>query len=220
MPFSADDFFSVFARYNNAIWPLQIAAYLAGFAAIAFLTRRSRRASIAIALILASMWAINAIGYHWLFFSRVNPAARAFAILFGIEALLLAASPWIFSNPLSIMIKADARSICGMALIVFAMLVYPVWGQLSGHVYPAAPVFGVAPCPTAIFTTGVLLMGNWPSIRLLLIIPGIWCSIGGSAAFLLGVPQDSGLAASGVIILFFYFAHWRSLKVAKQLTSS
>lgn len=208
MPFSADEFFSVFARYNHAIWPLQIGAYVAGVAVVAALTRRTRKAAISIALILASMWAVNGIGYHLLIFSRVNPAARAFAVLFMIEATLLAASPWIFAGPISITVKADARSVFGLALIVFAALIYPVWGQLAGHAYPAAPVFGVAPCPTTIFTIGVLLMGNWPTVRWLLIIPAIWSAIGGSAAFLLGVPQDSGLIASGITVLIFYVVHW------------
>ena len=218
MPFSADAFFSVFARYNQAIWPLQIAAYLLGFAVIAFLVRRSRASSIAISLVLAAMWAVNGIGYHWLFFAAVNPAAGIFGVLFLIQAILLAASHWIFSDRISFAITTDARSVCGLVLMVFALLVYPLWGHLSGHAYPATPVFGVAPCPTVIFSTGVLLMGNWRTMRWLLIIPGVWAAIGGSAAFLLGVPQDSGLIVGGLILVFFYLAHWRNLKFAEHLT--
>ena len=219
MPFSADEFFSVFARYNQAIWPLQIAAYLAGFAVVALLVRRTRVSSSVLSVILGSMWAINGIGYHWLFFSQVNPAARVFGVLFLIEAILLAASTWIFSTPISFDIKADARSAFGLALIVFALVVYPIWGQLAGHPYPATPVFGVAPCPTAIFTIGVLLLGNWRVTRHLLVIPGIWTAVGGSAAFLLGVPQDTGLIAAAVILLFVYFAHWRRFQLAKHTTA-
>jgi hypothetical protein len=98
------------------------------------------------------------------------------------------------------------------------MVVYPLWAQLAGHPYPATPVFGVAPCPTTIFTIGVLVMGNWPVVRWLLLIPGIWSVIGASAAFLLGVPQDSGLIVSCTILLVSYFAHWRRLRFVRHDT--
>ena len=62
------------------------------------------------------------------------------------------------------------------------------------------PMFGVAPCPTTIFTAGVLLITGWRVSRWLLIIPVIWSVIGGSAAILLSVPQDTGLIATGVLI--------------------
>ena len=59
------------------------------------------------------------------------------------------------------------------------------------------PVFGVAPCPTTIFTLGMLLPSNaaWP----LFVIPLVWSVIGGSAAVLLVVPQDYGLILDGAI---------------------
>ena len=48
--------------------------------------------------------------------------------------------------------------------------VFVVW---SGHVYPAAPMFGVTPCPLVIFTFGMLLLSRerapWP----LLVIPAL-----------------------------------------------
>jgi hypothetical protein len=37
------------------------------------------------------------------------------------------------------------------------MVVYPLLGIRFGHSYPRAPLFGVAPCPTTIFTFGLLL---------------------------------------------------------------
>jgi hypothetical protein len=59
------------------------------------------------------------------------------------------------------------------------------------------PLFGVAPCPTTIFTLGMLLLSN-ASWRLF-VIPLFWSAVGGSAALLLAVPQDYGLILAGAI---------------------
>ena len=206
MPFSVEEFFAVFARYNEAIWPLQIAAYVAGALVVGLVFRKSGWSTTVTALVLAAIWALNGIGYHWTFFAEVNPVARIFAGLFAVQALFLLASPWLFSN-LVLVVRRDLRSIIGLAMIFFAATLYPVWGAIAGHDYPSTPVFGVAPCPTTIFTVGVLLTGRWQAVRWLLIIPAIWSAIGGSAAILLQVPQDFGLIATLLIILVFAFGH-------------
>jgi len=47
-------------------------------------------------------------------------------------------------------------------------------------------------------TTGVLLLAN-SLPRRLLIVPLLWSLVGGSAAFLLQVPQDWALILSGIL---------------------
>ena len=215
MPFSVVTFFDVFARYNEAIWPLQTFAYLAGLLVLAVLFRTSRLSTIIIISALAAMWAINGIGYHWIFFTEINPVAPVFAALFVVQAVLLLAAPWLFSD-LAFAVSRDARSLVGLAMIAFATLIYPAWGAFAGHSYPATPLFGVAPCPTTIFTVGVLLLGNWRAVRWLLIIPAIWSLIGGSAAILLRVPQDAGLLASLTIILALAIRRRRGLSDQRQ----
>jgi hypothetical protein len=61
------------------------------------------------------------------------------------------------------------------------------------------PTFGV-PCPTTLYTTGILLMSGhvrWP----LLAIPLAWSIIGGSAALLLGMTPDYALLLAGLVVL-------------------
>jgi hypothetical protein len=60
-------------------------------------------------------------------------------------------------------------------------------------------MFGVTPCPTTIFTFGVLLLSARPLPALLLVIPLAWAAIGGSAAVLLGVREDLTLTAAAAI---------------------
>lgn len=63
---------------------------------------------------------------------------------------------------------------------------------------PALPTFGL-PCPTTIFTLGILLFTKPPVPRSVFIVPLLWSAIGTSAAVQLGIPQDYGLAVAGLI---------------------
>lgn len=208
MPFTTEQFFEVFARYNQAIFPWQIIAVLAGVLVVALLWRDSRSATAGVLLVLAAMWLVNGIGYHWLHFAPINPVARLFAAAFVAEALLLG---WAaVSRPkLRLTPGRGLVSFLGLACIAFAILIYPALGWLAGHRYPAVPMFGVAPCPTTIFTVGVLLQGQWREVRWLLVIPGLWAAIGGSASVLLGVPQDTVLVATLGLLVVLAWGHWR-----------
>lgn len=85
----------------------------------------------------------------------------------------------------------------GRGLIAFALLVYPAIGELLGHDHPATPTFG-HPCPTTIFTIGMLMLMTHSSPRWLYIAPLLWTLVGSTAAFLLGVYQDLGLVVAGL----------------------
>jgi hypothetical protein len=61
------------------------------------------------------------------------------------------------------------------------------------------PAFGIAPCPLAIFTFGLLLLAAPRAPLHLLVIPLIWAAVGGSAAWLLDMPQDMALPIAAVL---------------------
>jgi hypothetical protein len=215
MPFTQDQFFSVFAAYNAAVWPLQVFTYLLGVLVAGLTFRRSKVATILITVILGLMWFVNGVAYHWSFFAEINPVARGFGVLFVVQALLLICAPFA-ATLYRIEARGDALTVFGMCLVVYAALVYPALGWLAGHAYPAVPVFGVAPCPTTIFTIGILLLGTWQVARWLLVIPAIWALIGGSAAVLLDVPQDFGLIAALLVAVSFAIAAARGASVAQH----
>jgi hypothetical protein len=79
------------------------------------------------------------------------------------------------------------------------MVIYPLLGVNFDLTYPRAPVFGVAPCPTTVFTFGVLLWSAKSVPGYLLIIPFLWSVVGMSAAVNLDVVQDYGLIVAGVL---------------------
>jgi hypothetical protein len=65
----------------------------------------------------------------------------------------------------------------------------------------ALPAFGITPCPLTLFTFGLLSLTQAPVPRRLLLVPVAWSLIGGSAAGLLGIPQDWPLLAGGGVTL-------------------
>jgi hypothetical protein len=207
LPFDTDQFLAVFAAYNAAIWPAQIVAYALGFAAVgALLTGHPARDRIIFA-VLSLLWAWNGLAYQLAFFSPINPAAKVFAALFIVQAALFAAHA-VMASDLRFEIRPDWRSIAGLALIVYAVLVYEILSVLAGHGLMQGPLFGVAPCPTTIFTIGLLLLARGRSVVWLSLIPIVWALIGGSAAVLLSIPEDFALAIAGVVLAIRLASEW------------
>ena len=153
--------------------------------------------------ILVFFWVWMAVAYHFSHFASINPAAKVFGVLFVIQALLFAWAGGVRSC-LSFQRSSGINQIVGWVLVVYALVVYPLLGSAAGHSYMSSPTFGV-PCPTTIFTFGVLWFARRPLPRYVLVAPIVWSAIGGSAAFILGVPQDMGLVVSGATGLVLLF---------------
>jgi hypothetical protein len=198
LPFTPDQFLAIFVDYNQAIWPGQIAAYLLGGIAVALLFWKRPAGDQAISGILAVMWLWTAIAYHALFFASINKAAYLFAALFFLQGICFVYEG-CFRNRIHFSIESGRIAWAGIGFVFYATILYPLIGSMTGHSYAATPMFGVTPCPVAIFTLGMLLATEPPISRWLLVIPFIWSLIGGSAALLLHVPQDWFLLVSGLI---------------------
>jgi hypothetical protein len=196
LPFTSDQFFGVFAAYNRAFLPVAVAFWLAGLLVLVLAWRDPSRAGRLLSLYLGALWLWNGLAYHALLFTRINPAAWLFAALFIVQGALFVRaasrrSPGYFA-------ASGWRRPAGVSLSGYA-LAYPFLTIALGHLYPATPTFGV-PCPTAILTIGVLLTADPAATRALAVAPLIWSGIGGSAAFLLGVPTDYALVVAGLLL--------------------
>jgi Family of unknown function (DUF6064) len=193
LPFSRDAFLDVFAVYNTSVWPIALAFWIATVWALIARARGRDRAEWTFGL-LAVQWAWAAIVYHAALFSRINPAAWIFAVLFLIEAGLLA---WYGAAVCRLRFSEDhtVRARVAYALITYGLL-YPAIALMGGHAYPRVPSFGV-PCPTTIVTVGFLMLVARPVPAALVIVPLLWAAVGGSAAFMLGMPADLGLLVAG-----------------------
>jgi hypothetical protein len=197
LPFTTEQFFRVFAEYNTAVWPLQILLLVIALVGVGFLFRPQHAGGRLVSFVLALLWLWMAIVYHFFFFSRINPAALLFGSAFMVEGALLV---WIGVVRRKVVFRAvsGAGPWVGVGLLMFAMIVYPVWGYLLGQRFPAFPTFGL-PCPTTIFSIGVLMFAEPASTRVLLIVPVLWTFIGALAAFSLGVTEDLSLLVAGVV---------------------
>jgi hypothetical protein len=203
LPFTVDEFFGVFAAYNRALIVGAAGLWFVAIGVLIGAARRSRRASRALSLFLAALWCWNAVAYHALFFTRINPAAWLFAGAFLLQAIFFTAT---YRN-IEYFSATGLRAATGGFLVIYA-LAYPFLTIVSGHTYPATPTFGV-PCPTAILTIGVLMtVRDGPPFSLAL-IPALWAFVGGSAAILLGVPTDYVLLAAGPVLTFLLITRTR-----------
>jgi hypothetical protein len=201
LPFSHQQFIHVFAAYNAAIWPAQLVAYGFGLTAVAAIVRRDGSLDRIAMLALAALWVWTGIAYHWLHFAPINPAARLLALLFVGQGLMLA-----FVSRRARLVRAGGmRGAFAFFLIGYAMIIYPLIGLATGHGLGDLPMFGVTPCPLVLFTFAVLLLAKglpwWTWL-----VPLAWSAVGGTAAFLLGIPQDWLLLASGPLCLLIL---WR-----------
>lgn len=199
-PFTIEQLLGVFVAYNATIWRAQIAAYIFGLVAVAVVWSRRPIASRLIPSVLAPMWALNGSGYQFLFFATIKLAAKLFAGFFFLKAILFAASA-VVANALRFQIVRNFRSIAGATVIIYAMLTYPVLGIWAGHGLMAGPMFGVAPCPTTIFTIGMLMLARGRWVVWLSIIPFLWSLVGLAAAVQLGMSEDLGLPIAGVALM-------------------
>ena len=196
LPFTRAAFFEVFVRYNEAVWPAQVFLYSIGIAAVALAVAPRRHAGRAIAGILALLWVWTGAVYHLAYFRPINPAAVAFGAVFLLGG---AAFAWegLVRNRLRFAAASGPRAYAGYALLGYALVVYPLLAIGLGHAYPAMPTFGL-PCPTTIFTLGMLALLRPPYPRHVFIAPILWTLVGSQAALLLGVLEDLGLAAAGL----------------------
>jgi hypothetical protein len=212
LPFTRDQFFEVFARYNEGVMPLQLALLQLALSAFGAMVIRRRGSDRVVSAILAGLWAWMGIVYHFIYFAPVNAAAPMFAAMFLAAAALFA---WagVVRGRLVFDGESRARRIAGHALIAYALVGYPIVSLLVARQYPDVPTFGV-PCPTTIFTIGMLAFLSRPFPRYVLVVPITWALIGGQAAFLLGVPEDGGLLLAGLAGLWLAFDRPRQARPA------
>lgn len=199
LPFTQGQFLDVFGAYNAALWPAAAALWLLTAAGVVWLIR-SRANPRYLAALLALHWVWVGAVYQLHYFAAINPAARLFGLMFLLEAVLIlwfgvVRVEWSFAwAP-----RAGIRGAAAAFFLCYA-LGYPLLALAIGLRWPRLPTFGV-PCPTTIFTVGLVLSAGGRPLRGLSLIPLAWCVVGGSAAILFGMVPDFVLMLAGVALL-------------------
>jgi len=75
------------------------------------------------------------------------------------------------------------------------------------------PTFGL-PCPTTIFTFGMLAFLRPPYPRYLFVLPLVWVLIASQAAFLFGMVEDLGLLPAGLVGLWLAWRPAQRMRLA------
>ena len=146
LPFSRDQFLDVFALYHRTCCDGALLLWVVSVLAVAAWLR-GRASGRALSLLLVALWIWAAVVYHALLFNTINPAARWFALLFALEAVLLAQAGLVHRE---LRFEPGTRGALGPALAVAALL-YPAISLLTAGDPLRSPTFGV-PCPTVLLT--------------------------------------------------------------------
>jgi hypothetical protein len=210
LPFTAREFFELFGHYNVTVWPAQLLLNGIAVLIIAHVVLQERPGLVF--ALLALLWLWMGVVYHLAFFTTINPAARLFGVAFIAQAMFFLS--YISSPTASPRAQATLTAPVGKALVAYALVGYPLLGSLLGHHYPEVPTFG-APCPTTIFTLGILHWRRPGTPAWLAAIPLAWSGIGTAAAIQLSVPQDYGLTLAGLATIALLVGRRRMTRDAR-----
>ncbi len=213
IPFTIEQFFQVFEKYNQAIYPIQFVLILIAVVVIVLAASRKPSRNKIISGLIGFLWLWTGIVYHLIFFTAISPPAYLFGTLFIFQGLLFLYEG-VARSRLSFRAGRGFDGILGAVFMAYALVIYPLIGYGLGRIFPVSPTFG-APCPTTIFTFGLLLWGNRRVSLSLLIIPVLWSIVGTSAALSFGVKEDFGLIVAATMGTAAIVRRNLTLKTAK-----
>ena len=195
--FSPRTYYRMFELYHQQIWPIQVVAIGSVVAILVSLRRGAEWAARTIALLLAGWWLWVGIAFHLGRYSTINWAARYFAALFVVQAVLLV---WqgIVRGRLRMVISRARRDWMAVGLFAVAVILEPVMSRLAGRTWAQAELVGITPDPTAIATLALLALVTPRSPRLLLIIPVLSCVIGAATLWALGSAEAWMVIVAGI----------------------
>ena len=134
--------------------------------------------------------------FYW---NKSFKLAYIFGILIIIQGLIFLYS--FIKKNISFSYTGNSYSAIGILLIFYAMIGYFLIGLFIGHTYPRSFPFGLVPCPTTIFTLGLLLWTDKKIPKYIIIIPAL-LSLAGIVAIFKGIYEDIALLVLGLLAVF------------------
>ena len=214
IPFTSDEFLGVFAAYNQAVWPLPLIFAIAAILSVLIVLKNDTRSQWIVPGLLSVLWVWMGVVYHLTFFTSINPAAYVFGSVFILQGLLFLFAG-LFRKSIRFRFEMKWTNVVALFVLAYGLILYPLIGYWSGRAYPHMPTFGV-PCPTTIFTFGVLLLSVNRVPWYLIIIPCLWSVIGFTAALKLSITEDYGLLISCLVAIPLLILKPRPLPAESQ----
>lgn len=207
--FSPEAYFRLFELHNAAFGPLLPVVVIAGLSLLVLVRRKEPWAARLAFGVLAATW--GAVGWWFLYqrYGAINLAASGFALGFALEALLLAVAAGIPPKER----RTGATRWPGLALMVYALLIHPLIGPLTGRPWSGIELFALAPDPTALATLGLLLLFRSRVPAMLSVIPIGWCLISGLTYWVMEQPAGLATPAAALLALLVTAA----LELARKL---
>lgn len=207
--FTLAEFLEMISRYNLTFWPLQIVAFILGIFVVLLAIWNGTHSGRIVSAILVFYWLWVGLVFNLLYFSPIFPMAITFVFLFVLQAVILIFAG-VFKGTLSFKFKMDLYGIMGVILVIYSMVGYPAIEYLLGRGYPSLLPFGLVPCPMTVFTLGVFLWSERKPKWNVISIPILY-SLSGIIPISIGIVEDVGLVASGLIAIFLLL-FWDYLK--------
>lgn len=201
-PFTQDQFFQVFEKYNHAVFPLQLALLGFGIIVVLLIHRDIKNKNLWIGGFLALLWLWAGIAYHLSFFTPINRAAYGFGGIFILQGIFFLIET--FRGRLQFSLKNHTWQYIGYFFVLFGLIIYPLISYTLSEQATHTISLGL-PCPTTIFTLGWLMLTSRPFPKYLLIIPILWAIIGTGAAINFGIYQDYLMLIAAVAATIYLF---------------
>ena len=196
LSFSIEEFLLVLESYNLAIWPFQGFAYILVIMALIFALKPTNYSLRILLAILSFFWLFTGILFCFSYWAPYHIFGYIFGICCVLQGLMFLYS--IIRSDITIGFPDTDYTLIGILFVLYAIIGYQIFSYYLGHIYPKYFSVGLVPCPTTIFTFGILLMINKKIPIKYFIIP-LMVSLGGFLAALKGIYEDVGLVIVGIL---------------------
>lgn len=172
--FTPEVYLRLFVRFNEAAWPLQAVALVAGLAVPLLLTRAAVLARKLAVALMALGWIFTGLGFMQAYYAPINWPVTYFAYGFVAQAMLLAAVAGVWHPPAPLLPgQGYGRGLLvlwGLVLVVLPWLTVAAAGEPG-----ALALTGTTPDLTAVASlllTALLPRAwRWPVV----LLPLGWC---------------------------------------------
>lgn len=189
------------ADYNTAVWPAQIIFYALAFFFLASSLKPNSITNTINLFILSLLWVWNGAVTQLVYFTGFHAQYYLWGLVWILQGMAFSYFG-IYQKEIAFRIKKDLYSLTGLIFLSYALIIYPLIGAWLGHPFPKGPIFGAAPCPTVIFTFGVLLFSETRIRPYLLYFPMLWAVMSLYPIILMGVYADIGEILVAVVAFF------------------
>ncbi len=193
LPYDVEIVFAAMARWHAAWFPVPLVGVALAVAALVLVRRplAGRRASDRLIGLILAAFALWVGAVHQLqLMATFDFMAPIYGGVWLVQAAVTVAL--VVARP-RVRFRADGA---GLALAALALVGYPLAVVAMGYGWPAAPLVGTAPDPTAVFTAALVATARGRARFALLAVPLAWAAVAALSAVLLGFALDGVVAVA------------------------